>query len=148
MMQSNLNARRLIRCLLLVSCGMEGKDLYVSPSGTPFGPGTILQPYDLATALSGQVGQPGDTFWLMGGDYIIGHINTTIQGAAGRPITFRQLPGQWARVNGSLTFFDSTGYVVLRDFELFSSDTNRVSAETNVGFNPTDINIIPGISSY
>jgi hypothetical protein len=147
-MQSNLNARRLIRCLLLVSCGMEGKDLYVSPSGTPFGPGTILQPYNLATALSGQVGQPGDTFWLMGGEYVIGHINTTIQGAAGRPITFQQLPGEWARVNGSLTFFDSMGYVVLRNFELFNSDTNRVSAETNVGFNVTDINIISGISSY
>ncbi len=148
MAHSNLSARLLIHCLLLVSCGMEGKDLYVSPNGTPSGSGTILQPYDLATALSGRVGQPGDTFWLMGGNYMIGHVNTTIQGAAGRPITFRQLPGQWARVNGSVTFFDSAGYVVLRDFELFSSDTNRVSAQTNVGFNVTDINIITGISSY
>ena len=47
-----------------------------------------------------------------------------------------------------MTFFESVGYVTLRDFELYSSDTNRVSAETNVGFNPTDINIIPGIASY
>ncbi len=143
-----LSVRLLVRCLLLVPIGMEGEDLYVSPNGAPSGPGTITQPYDLATALSGKVGQPGDTFWLNSGDYVIGHINTRIQGAPGLPITFRQLPGAWARLDGSLTFYESTGNVILRDLELYSSDTNRASAETNVGFNPTDINIIPGISSY
>jgi parallel beta-helix repeat protein len=38
--------------------------------------------------------------------------------------------------------------VVLRDFELYSSDVNRVSTQTNAGFNPTDIRILPGIASY
>jgi hypothetical protein len=58
------------------------------------------------------------------------------------------MPGEWARVDGSLTFYQSAGNVVLRDFELYSSDTNRLSVQTGVGFNPTDINIIPGVSSY
>lgn len=108
----------------------------------------MAQPYDLATALSGQVGQPGDIFWLRSGNYAMGHIDTKIQGAPGQPITFQQTPGEWARIDGSVTFYESTGYVILRDLEFYSSDTNRVSAQTGVGFNPTDIKIIPGIASY
>jgi len=106
------------------------------------------QPYDLPTALSGQVSQAGDTFWLRGGTYALGHVDTTIEGAAGRPITFRQNPGEKARVNGSISFFNSSGYVILRDFEVYSSDTNRASSQIGVGFNVTDIQIIPGIASF
>ena len=138
----------LVASILLPPRRLHGNDLYVSPYGTSLGSGTMAQPYDLATALSGQLGQPGDTFWLMGGNYVIGHIDTKIAGAPGRPITFRQMPGEWARVDGSLTFWQSRGNVVLRDFELYSSDTNRVSLQTGVGFDPTDIKIIPGIASY
>jgi len=140
--------RLLFLCFLLLPLLARGSDWYVAPNGTAAGPGTMEQPYDLATALSGDVGQPGDTFWLSGGDYVIGHVDTKIAGAPGQPITFRQMPGEWAHIDGSLTFFQSTGYVVLRDFELYSSDTNRLSAQTGVGFNPTDIRIIPGIASY
>lgn len=127
---------------------LEAKDLYVAPGGTPAGPGTLSSPYDLATALSGQVGRPGDTFWLRGGDYSLGHVNTTIQGAPGHPFTFRQVKGENARIDGSINIFDSIGYVVLRDFELYSSDTDRVSSQTGVGFNVTDIRIIPGVACY
>jgi parallel beta-helix repeat protein len=141
-------ARALLLGLLLLPPTVQADDWYVSPGGSPSGPGTVAQAYGLATALSGAVGRPGDTFWLTGGSYAIGHLNTQIQGAPGQPITFRPMPGQRVGVDGSLSFFGSAGYVVLRDFELFSSDTNRASTETNVGFNPTDINIIPGISSY
>lgn len=148
MFQFVANARLFVFCVLLAPTGLRAGDLYVSTNGTPSGPGTLAQPYDLATALSGRAGQPGDTFWLTGGTYAIGHIDTKIQGAPGQPITFREVPGERARVDGSLTFWDSAGNVVLRDFELFSSDTNRVSTETNVGFNPTDITILPGIASY
>ncbi|MDE3066493.1 MAG: right-handed parallel beta-helix repeat-containing protein [Verrucomicrobiota bacterium] len=134
--------------LLWVPAGIQAADWYVAPSGTPSGPGTLAQPYDLATALSGQVGQPGDTFWLTGGNYTFGHVDTKIQGAPGQAITFESAPGEWARVDGSLTFWDSAGYVTLRDLELYSSDTNRVSAETNAYFNPTDIHPLTGIASY
>jgi hypothetical protein len=134
--------------VLLIAFGIRGNDLYVSPNGTPQGPGTMTEPYDLVTALSGGVGQAGATFWLSGGDYVIGHIDTKIAGTPGQPLTFRQMPGERARVDGSLTIWDSIGYVVLRDFELHNSDTNRLSAQTGVGFDPTDIRLYPGISSY
>jgi len=140
--------RLYILCVLLVPFGIQGNDLHVSPSGTSLALGTTTEPYDLATALSGQVGQPGDTFWLSGGNYVIGHIDTKIAGAPGQPITFRPMPGEWARIDGSLTFFDSAGYVVFRDFELYSSDTNRVSAQREVGFDPTDINPLNGIACH
>jgi len=137
-----------VLCILLLPFGIQGNDLYVSPTGTLSGPGTMAQPYDLATALSGQAGQAGDTFWLCDGNYMIGHIETKIQGTPGKPITFRQMPGEIARVDGSITFFESIGYIVLRDFEIYSSDTNRVSSQAGVGFNVTDIKILPGIASY
>src|SRR5437879_6050339 len=148
MIHTAFSTRLSVLCVLLFPLGMRGNDLYVSTNGTPLGPGTMVQPYDLATALAGQVGQPGDTFWLRDGTYVIGHIDTKIEGAPGQPITFRQMPAETARIDGSLTFFGSMGNVVLRDFELYSSDTNRLSAQTGVGFNPTDIKIIPGVSSY
>jgi hypothetical protein len=145
---SALSAGLSALCILLAPLRIRGKDLYVSPTGTPLGPGTMAQPYDLATALSVRVGEPGDTFWLSGGNYVIGHIDTKLQGAPGQPITFRQMHGERARVEGSLTFFESAGYVILRDFELYSSDTNRLSAQTGMGLFPTDINPVIGIACY
>jgi hypothetical protein len=103
---------------------------------------------DLATAISGRVGAPGDTFWLRGGNYPIGHISTTIHGAPGRTTTFRAMPGEKPRIDGSFTFFNSLGYVVVRDLEIFSSDTNRVSQQRGMGYHPTDINPVPGVASY
>lgn len=147
-----LNARsgaRLLAVLgLLVSSASFAHDLFVSSTGTPSGSGTRERPYDLATALSGRVGKPGATFWLRGGDYTLGHIDTKIEGAPGQPVTFRQWPGERARVNGSVTFFESAGHVVLRDLEIFGADTNRFSKQTDVGFKPTDIKSVPGIATY
>jgi hypothetical protein len=141
-------ARWFVLCALLVAVGARAHDFFVATNGTPSGNGTLGQPFDLTTALSGAAGQPGDTFWLTDGTYTLGHLNTTIQGAPGNPITFREVSGEQARVDGSLTFFDSAGYVVLQDLELYSSDTNRFSREINVGFNPTDITNISGIASF
>jgi len=148
MLNAARSARLCVLCVLLFPVGSEGNDLYVSPAGTPSGPGTMAQPYDLATALAGQLGQPGDTFWLRGGSYVIGHVDTKIEGAPGQPITFRQLPAEWARIDGSLTFYESMGNVVLRDFELYSSDTNRLSAQMGAGFAPTDIRPVIGIACF
>jgi Right handed beta helix region len=142
------NARFLALCILLAPVETLANNLYISTNGTPAGPGTMRQPFDLITALSGAAGQPGDTFWLTGGNYAIGNIETKIQGAPGRPITFRGEPGEWARIDGSLNFFGSAGYVILQDLEFYSSNTNRASMETNVGFNPTDITNMTGIASY
>ena len=138
-------------CLIGVFCTpltARPHDRYVSPAGSASGSGTLAEPWDLGTALSGAVGAPGDVFWLKRGHYFIGHINTKIHGEPGRPITFRSMPGEMASVDGSLTSFESAGYVVLRDFELYSSNTNRASAQTKAGFKPTDIKNINGISSF
>ena len=68
---------------LLFACfRLQAKDFHIAPDGTPAGPGSSSQPYDLATALSGQVSRPGDTFWLHGGDYKLGHVNTSVHGAS------------------------------------------------------------------
>ena len=129
-----------------LACGrLQASDLFVSPTGSPFAAGTLLDPYDLTTALSGFVGHPGDTFWLRGGDYKLGHLDTTIHGAPGNPVTFRGVRGEDASIDGSITIFDGGGYLIFRDFELYSSNTNRVSAQTGVGFNVTDIIILPGV---
>ncbi len=134
--------------LALACVRLYANDFFVAPGGTSSGPGTVSQPYDLVSAFSGQVGQPGDTFWLRGGNYLLGHLDTSVHGAPGRPVTFRGVTGENVRIDGSLSIFNSNGYVCFRNFELYSSDLYRVSSETNVGFNPTDITILPGFSSY
>lgn len=131
-----------------LSLPLAGAHLYVAPNGTPSGPGRLDRPYDLPTVLAGRVAHPGDTFWLRGGLYRLGKANTKLQGLPGQPITIRQLAGERARIQGSITIFESLGHVVFRDFELFSADTNRISSQVRVGFHPTDIKIVPGIASY
>jgi len=141
-------SRSCVLGLLLTILQADAADLYVAPDGTPSGSGAVGQPYDLKTALSGAVGQAGDTFWLRGGIYTLGHLDTRIHGEPGRPITFRSMPGEKPRVDGSFTIWDSIGHVVFRDFELFNSNPRRVSAQILMGFNPTDIEILAGIQSY
>jgi len=127
----------------------DAANLHVTPNGHSFGSGSEDQPYDLVTALSGSVGKPGDTFWLHDGFYPIGKLDTKIHGAPGAPITFRQMPGQRAQIVGSLILWDSIGYVIFRDFEFYSGQAGRVSAQTGVGFKPTDLpNFKEGISVY
>src|SRR5207249_17090 len=117
---------------------VHAADLYVAPNGMASGSGKKTAPYDLATALSGSVGQAGDTFWLRGGLYRVGHVVTQIHGTPGSPITFRGAPGERAQVVGSLNVWGAGG-VTFRDFELCGADTNRLSKQIGVGFHPTDI---------
>jgi hypothetical protein len=134
--------------MLWATLRVGATDFYVAADGTPAGPGTLARPYDLESALSGSVGRAGDTFWLRGGTYSLGHVDTQIHGEAGRPITFRARPGEKPRVDGSFTIWNSIGHVIFRDFELFNSSPRRVSAQILLGFNPTDIEITSGISSH
>jgi hypothetical protein len=124
-------------------------NFHVAPAGHSFGSGSVDQPYDLVTALSGSVGKPGDTFWLHDGVYPIGNLETKIHGAPNQPITFRQMSGERAQVVGSLNLWDSIGYVIFRDFEFYSGQLGRVSTQTGMGFNPTDLpNFKSGIQVY
>ena len=138
----------ILLSLQLIHFPLKAGDYFVAPEGTPFGNGTPSAPYDLLSALSGILGGAGDTFWLRGGDYHLGHLVSSVHGLPDAPLTFRQVRGERARVDATLTLFNSPGYVVFRDFELYSSDTNRLSSQIGVGFNVTDITILPGIGCY
>ena len=76
---------------------------YVSPSGSSGADGSARHPWDLATALSGAGGRvlPGDTVWLRDGTYR-GVYRASVSGAAGKPIVFRQYPGERATIDGTL----------------------------------------------
>lgn len=79
---------------------------YVSPAGTPGGDGSRANPWDLATALRQPAAlKPGDTIWLLGGDYgdRKDRFESTLAGEPGRPILVRQAPGVRATVQGGLT---------------------------------------------
>jgi hypothetical protein len=126
---------------------VKAANIYIAPNGTASGKGTERRPYDLATALSGDVGRAGDTFWLREGIYHLGKAYTEIHGEPGRPITFRSMPGARAQLVGSLAI-GGKGYVIFRDFELSSGVEKRLSKQTGVGFNPTDVtNFIEGIQA-
>jgi hypothetical protein len=76
---------------------------YVAADGTASGDGSRARPWDLATALAGAGGRitAGDTVWLRNGAYP-GSFRTSIAGAPGRPIVFRQYPGERATIDGGL----------------------------------------------
>src|SRR5262245_44804220 len=99
---------------------LRAANIYIAPNGSASGKGTERRPYDLATALSGDVSRPGDTLWLREGTYKLGQAYTEIHGEPGRPITFRTVPGERAQLVGSLTIGGQHGHVIFRDFELRS----------------------------
>jgi len=140
---------RLVVVVLMAANAVSSADLYVAPQGSASGSGTLSRPFDLATALSGSVGGPGDVFWLHSGTYRLGHVATQVHGTAKRPITFRQLPGEHAQLVGSLSIWGKAGYLVFRDFELCSGVTHRLSRQKGTGFSPADLtNFVEGIQVY
>lgn len=70
-----------------------GAAWYVSPRGTKSGAGNTKKPWDLATALSNALVKPGDTIWLMGGNYT-GTFLSTITGTPEQPIIVRSMPNE------------------------------------------------------
>src|SRR3954454_10513251 len=92
---------------LLVCIPLSASDFYVSPGGSPKGNGTMVNPWDLQTALNQpSVVNPGDTIWLRGGTHAISNRPTKfisqLSGADGQPITVRQYPGERATVDGNI----------------------------------------------
>jgi hypothetical protein len=69
----------------------------VGPGGSSSNPGTQSAPWSIAYALAGAGGQisPGDTVWLIGGNYnITGYTYVTANGTSSNPIYYKALPGQ------------------------------------------------------
>ena len=108
---------------------------HVAPTGSSSATGTLGQPWSLAFALSGAGGriQPGDTVWLHGGTYS-GAFVETVAGSAGKPILFRQYPGQRAIIDVAYStsttsrgdaFIVKGAWTVWWGFEMTNSDPNR-----------------------
>jgi hypothetical protein len=96
---------------------------YVSPAGANGGDGSSANPWSLTTALAGGNGaiRPGDTLWLREGVYS-GALRTSLAGAPGLPIVFRQYPGERATLDGSLRVDGPD--VVFWGFEIMRSNPN------------------------
>lgn len=103
-----------------------GSQFYVSPTGTSSGNGSMAQPWDLQTALSGPASvTPGSTIYLLGGTYgdSTTEYSSYLAGTASAPITVMGYPGQRATVDGGISTYSP--YVWYRDFEIYSSQTDR-----------------------
>jgi len=82
----------------------EQTEWYAAPTGSPSGNGTILNPWDLQTALNNtsQI-LPGHILWLRGGVYR-GQFDSNLQGTATKPITVQSFTGEKAILNGNTVF--------------------------------------------
>ncbi len=117
-----------------------GREFYVAPSGKPDGAGTIADPWDLATALSGKTAvAPGDTIWLRGGTYGRGGATvfvSNLTGVRGRPIFVRQYPGERATVDGGI--HAAGAHTWFWGFEITNSSPERSGPG---GSRPTGLNL-------
>jgi len=116
-------------------------DYYAAPYGMPGGDGSFANPWDLATALAHPpVLQPGDTVWLLAGNYA-GPFTSDLVGGAAAPIVVRAMPGARAVLDGG-TAYESTlqvngAFAWYWGFEVTRSDPDR---QTDVsGSGPPDL---------
>ena len=99
---------------VLLASAAGASEFYVSPKGTPQGPGSRQAPLDLATVLTGKAPvKPGDTVWLLGGVYVIPAdpkskmcmLRSDLKGTAEKPIVVRQAPGERVTLDGALDVY-------------------------------------------
>lgn len=126
---------------------------HVSPSGTSGGDGSAGRPWDLPTGFAGGNGRvvPGDTVWLHGGTYT-GAFRVSVSGQSGRPIVFRQYPGERAIIDGAGTpghgasILNSSGqYTEFWDFEITNTDGGRTTTVLGNGVRP---NMVANYASH
>lgn len=103
---------------------------HVAPHGTARGDGSAAHPWSLAAALAGAGGRihPGDTVWLRGGTYR-GAFRTTLEGAPGHWIVFRQHPGERATIDGTLRA--DGAYLAFWGFEIMQSAPSTYGLQAN-----------------
>jgi len=103
---------------------------YVSPTGSSSGDGSVNQPWDLRTALSGAGGRvrAGDTVWIRGGTYS-GSFTSSLTGSQGLPVVVRAYPGERAIIDGapstSETFIINGDWSVFWGLEIMNSLLTR-----------------------
>ena len=134
----------LVLATSLLTLPLRATVRWVAPAGSPNNDGTFARPWDLQTGLADA--DAGDTVWLRGGTYH-GSFTCWANGRPGAPITYRQYPGEIARIdmgssrNPGITM--QCHDVWLWGFEIFSSNPNRISV--NAGSFPEDIERGQGI---
>ncbi len=115
----------------------QGHNFYVSPNGSADGDGSIIRPWDLATALQDNTKtssknnsiKAGDTIWLRGGTYT-GTFTSILKGAHGNPIWFKQYPNELAIIDQNLS--SGVGFTIIgwsanyQGFTVCDSSTNRI----------------------
>jgi parallel beta-helix repeat protein len=106
---------------------------YVAASARADGIGSLDRPWTLAAALEGADGSvsPGDTVWLRGGIYR-GAFRTSLEGAPGRWIVFRQFPGERATIDGTLRA--DGAYLAFWGFEIMQSTPSTYGLEANTDY--------------
>lgn len=82
---------------------------FVSPAGSAAGTGSMASPWDLKTALSQPAAvKPGDTIYLRGGTYNVPAADlgftSNLTGTASSPIKVMSYPGEWAVIDGNVSF--------------------------------------------
>jgi hypothetical protein len=103
---------------------------YVSPTGSSSGDGSVNQPWDLNTALSGAGGRivPGDTVWLRGGTYAGTH-TSSLRGTSSAPIVVRAYPGERVTLDGTssstITLNVDGAWTIYWGFEIMNTITVR-----------------------
>lgn len=98
---------------------LTGNVFYAAPDGLPTGNGSINNPWNLKTALSHPATvQPGDTIYLRGGTYNVPLIDlgfrSTLTGTAENPIKVMSYPGEWAVIDGNVSFSTIKSKVLFR----------------------------------
>ena len=94
---------------------------YVAPNGTSGGNGSLSQPWDLRSALSGGKSiAPGDTVWVRGGTYRTGELLSYVQGTSAARVVVRAYPGERATIDGYLAVFGA--YATFWGLEVMNSN--------------------------
>lgn len=79
-------------------------DRYVATTGVIGNLGTLVSPWDLASAATGHSGAilPGDTVWVRGGTYDVTQLSFSVSGlSALLPVIFRNYNGEHAIIRGT-----------------------------------------------
>ena len=127
-------------------------DYYVSATGSAAGNGSLASPWDLQTALSSSLIQPGDRVWLRGGAYTAASLagfTLQIKGTWNQPITYRNYNGETAIIDAGQTNCGlavnqgAGGYAWFWGLQMTSSAPSRTAA-----LNAPLLPVAPGICIY
>lgn len=124
---------------------------YVAPNGLASGNGSITNPWNLATALNHPAAVlPGDTIYLRGGVYNVPAttlgFRSFLRGTESNPIKVMSYPGEWAVIDGNVSFSAIKQTVILRidggytwfaNFEITNSETATRKIDVS-GSNPPE----------